>query len=424
MLVWRGPQFAGYKVAHPDGLPEVHADLVRMIRLLGDDPAAAALLAIGDAGEREALLTSLATTLTRTMYHRLRFTEIAGTLAARRIGVGGTVCSDTCSKYAVFEAAAMLTAARTAVDEMLYIAARRAGATPADADDWKVSTAVACNLTNAPRYNVAEVLSLRARLGWYSEMNEYRNVLVHRGWREQVGGFFPVGVSLPEATDPTRNVMLVPDRGSLTRVRRGDKWTYLDGTRLEHIVERAADGLNEFLDDIGRTCWGGGLPAAGTAPKDKLPNMLVILPHAALVVAGDIHMPVFASEARARTFHRDAYRGDANLDLFPVLPTTLDDGTKPAGPGYWLSMPAGDALRKVLAGSGLAPTMDMVIALDPVLRPEGPIVGRELVRLSVASLIGSDGPSVLAKVPMEVAQQLFLWRRRPECAAAGGSPDS
>jgi hypothetical protein len=104
---------------------------------------------------------------------------------------------------------------------------------------------------------------------------------------------------------------------------------------------------------------------------------LVILPHAALVVAGDIHTPVFASEDRARTFHRDAYRGDANLDLFPVLPTTLDDGTKHAGPGYWLSMPAGDALRKMLAGSGLAPTMDMVVALDPVLRPDGAIVGRE-----------------------------------------------
>jgi hypothetical protein len=211
MLLWRLPQCGAFRVPLPQGLPDVESDLVRMLRVPEDEPCQAALSALADPAEREALFFSLATTLTRATYHRNRFEDIVRILAERRLEVGGTVSSDTCAKYAIFEAAAMVTAARTAVDEILYIAARRSGASPTDAGGWKVDVAITCNLSKDAHYHVPEVVALRGHLGWYEELNKYRNVLVHRGWRPQFGGFFPIGSTLPEASDPSRNLMLTPN---------------------------------------------------------------------------------------------------------------------------------------------------------------------------------------------------------------------
>jgi hypothetical protein len=415
MLVWHGPQFAAFRFPHPDELPDVDSGLARMIRVLGDEPPAPALATIADPAERDALFLSLATTLTKAAYHRQRFEQVVAILAERRLQVGGTVSSDTCSQYPIFEASALLVAARTVVDEVLYIAARRSGAAPNDADGWAVNTAITCNLVNVPKYNVDEVHRLRAHSAWYEEMNEYRNVLVHRGWREQTGGFFPIGSTLPEAADPTRNVLLMPDRASLVRVHRGHQWTYTNGTRLERVVERAADGLEVFLGDVATGSWGGSIPAPGTAPNDMLPNIFVQVPYAGLVVAGTIYAPIFTDENRAREFHRTAYQNAPQLDLFEVLPTTLNDGTSQPEPGFWLSVPSGKGIAEPLATAGLAHDGELVIALDPTLGADGKIVASELARLEIAKLLASGDVGVLVKVlaaRVASVNRLLLWRRR------------
>lgn len=413
MLVVRGPQFVAFRVPHPPGLPDVDSDLARMLRVLGDDPPAAGVAGLGDPAEREALFMSLATTLTRATYHRRRFEESISHLVERRTQVGATVSSDTCSKFPMFEASAFLTAARTVVDEVLFVAARRSGVPPTNATQWTVNAAMTCSLTRFPEYNVSEVLRLRAHSAWYEEMNEYRNVLVHRGWREQLGGYYPEGMSLAEASDPSRNVLLMPDRSSLGRANRAHQWTYGDGTRLEHVVERSGDGLSAFLQDVAQTSWGGAVPARGTAPAEKLPNIFVHLPHAGLVFAGEIVSPLFTSPERAQNFQRTAYRGDPNVELIELRPTLLNDGTSLPEPGFWMSVPSGVPLREALALAG-ATSGDLVLTLDPVLQTNGAVAGQEIARFPVADLLDVDAAGLLAKLPQDHlagAQRLYIWRR-------------
>jgi hypothetical protein len=408
--VWHGPQFVAFRLALPSGFPDIESDLARMLRVLGDDPTTVPLTAISAADERDALLVSLATTLTRARYHRQRFDESVRTLERRRLRVGGTVSADTASPFALFEAAAMLAAARTAVDEVLYIAARRAGASVKDAVDWQANVATTCDLKKLVQYDVSEVASLRSRLSWYQELNEYRNVLVHRGWREQTGGFFPVGSQVAEAADPLRNVFLMPDRTSLLRVRRAHQWTYADGTRLEDVVSRAGIGLEEYLDDVARNTWMGTVPPQGTEPRERHPNIVVQLPHAALVAAnGAIYLPLFTTEAGALEFRKTAYPGKASLALFPQLPATSEDGVSPTG--FWLSLPGGSSLQAALGGD--SESYDLVVALDPIRQVGGAIAGDELMRIPIRDLIAMDAPSQLVKVLDQTvleAKELFLWR--------------
>jgi hypothetical protein len=387
-----------------------------MLRLLGYRPATSALSTIADSAERDALFMSLAMTVTRACYHRKRFEQIINHLANRRIQAGGVASSDTCSRYAIIEASAFLVAARTIVDEVLYIAARRSSVSPKDAVSWEVGPATTCDLSKNPKYNVDEVIRLRNHLSWYKEMNEYRNVLVHRGWREQLGGYFPVGSTIPEAADPTRNDLLVPDRNSLSRVRRGHQWTYHQGTRLEDIIDRAGNGLVVFLDEVAKESWGGAHPAPGTAPNDKLPNVFITLPHAGLVVSTTISIPVFTEEELASNFHQIAYQGDAHLVLSEVLPTLLDDGATRSGPGFWLSVPTGDHISETLTRAGVALEGHVVVLLNPTVGADGSVNGSELARFDVADLVSQKDKYLLKKILVDEipgATRLLLWRTHP-----------
>lgn len=122
-----GPRgLAWYRLDYPEGTPEVDSQLAAMFRILGDTGDALAPLP-GD--ERASLLCSLATTLLRANYHRGRVDFLVGKLAERHRLVGMVKCGDLLARYAVYEASSLLGAARSAVDEVVYIAARRAGIT-------------------------------------------------------------------------------------------------------------------------------------------------------------------------------------------------------------------------------------------------------------------------------------------------------
>ena len=63
------------------------------------------------------------------------------------------------------------------------------------------------------------------------------------------GRLLPLGSDFPEAGDGARNVMLLPDRASLEKNTRADKWTYTLGVRLETLLERTVRHFNECLDE-------------------------------------------------------------------------------------------------------------------------------------------------------------------------------
>src|ERR1043165_3695349 len=139
LLKANGPGLLGYllPVRRDLGLHDVNTSRSNMVRLLAGDRSilddtpeeqrpGPALDPIAN-DEREALLLSLATTICRAEYHERRFSAIAQHLAERRLAVASPIFYDAIVPSAMFEGAAALGAARTTVDEIIHVAARRKG---------------------------------------------------------------------------------------------------------------------------------------------------------------------------------------------------------------------------------------------------------------------------------------------------------
>lgn len=293
-----------FQLPRPEGLPDVDTPRTRMVRQIGGLPALASL----PEDERDAVALSLAMTLARALYHRERFNQVITALDERREQTAGFITYDLFAQYTVFEAAGVLGAVRLAIDEIIYIVARIRRVSPQDIHTgWKAENVMTTGFDKRPDFDLPEVRALRARKPWYDEMNDYRNVLHHRGWRSQFAGYFPVGSPLPEALLPEHNVMLVPDRLSLTGKKRPHEWTYVDRVRIEEIVQRAVEGFELLLDDICMTCWGGAVPPMGSMPKDRQPNVIVSLVRPALLLFGD--------HVSGRTFSERALRWPAGVHV-------------------------------------------------------------------------------------------------------------
>jgi hypothetical protein len=314
----------GYRVDRPADLPLVDTPRARMVRLLGMDgsPALQALAV----DERETLLFSLTLTLGRGLYHRLRFRQIVDLLAARRAETTGTVTWDTFAAYALFEAAAALGAVRLSVDEIIFITARLRGIDPPEIyKRWSANDVMTTDFAKRPDFNVPEVVALRTEKDWYDEMNDYRNVLHHRGWRGDTGGYYPLGSTLPEARSDEHNVMLVPDRASLVGKTRPHEWTYTEGRRLEDVVDAAIAGFERVIDKVCMSCWGGSVPPSGKIPPEELASIFVLLPRPIVLVAGkSLLLPVFSTEKSARAFK--GFPPDLPRDLVEVLPDSAAMG--------------------------------------------------------------------------------------------------
>jgi len=295
------------RLGRPAELPNGDTLAARMVRVLADDGSPP--LAPLPADERNQVLLSLAHTMTRTRYHRLRFERIVRLLACRRERVRAVLGMDLLGNMIMFEAVACLSAARSAVDQIAYVAARRAGATPREADDdWAASKLARLDLSKQQNsdFNVGEVVQLQDHRAWFDELNTYRNVLVHRGPRESYGSYFKDGEDVPEASEPDMNVMLVPDPESLDRssAHRPDKWTYTMQLRIEQLVDRLENGLREFVDNVASRVWGGKLPAPGTSPPDEEPDFVVKLPSPVVIPLAPSTglLPMFTSASLAKRF--------------------------------------------------------------------------------------------------------------------------
>lgn len=400
----------GFRIASAGGVEELDSDTARMMRMLAEDGSTQ--LAAIDTDERGALLLSLAVSLTRATYHHRRFQLLVQDAENRRRQVGAVLSADMCALEIVYEAGATLAAARSGVDEVLHIAARRAGV-PHEEATRKWEAAKVTGATLAALFDVEEVRELRSRGAWYSELNEYRNALVHRGMRENLGAYFPVGCRVPSADDPTRNVMLIPDRASLVGRSKPWQWTYRDGLRLEDLERRSFDGFKQYLDAVGRA-WGGHHPPPGTLAPDRRPNMLVIAPSPAIIAGGgNLYVPLFSEVPLANAF-RDAvgYASNGKHSLTEVLPTRVE--MYAGGPGYLLRLPAGDELAMALNETGTSSTGEVILTLNPETSDGKLVPGLEVERAPLEELLRENGPSTLGRLLLipPLPERLYIWWQR------------
>lgn len=251
------------------GLPQVDGLVVRVLRGLADDPSPP--LSTLPPNERASIMSSLCVTLMRANYHRARFDGIVDAARVRAEQHLPNFVMDTIGKYIVFEALGTLVAARSAVDEIAYIAARRAGEPPARADKFNASTTIS---SSVPSYPEVEVIRSSYR-EWFEDVNEYRNALAHRGYDERLG-VHATDSPHREASDPKWNLLLLPDRASVCRPKRPHEWSFAEGRRLETLVAGIHRGLVELLQELGTTLWGGSIPEPGKIPlrDGELPMLI------------------------------------------------------------------------------------------------------------------------------------------------------
>lgn len=271
MTTATSPSVSLVHIPYPDGVPSaLDQPLLGMFRCLDRDTRSK--LGALDPDERSGLLFALTSTLMRALYHQSRFGHLVEAAQSRHDAFEGRVMFDSIGKFVLFEALSLLMATRTVVDQVFYIAGRRRGCSESDSDALTPNAAL--NVKNSQAYALDEAAILRGDLrDWYEELNAYRNVVGHQGWRELNHTFFPRDDLRAEALDPTRNVMLVPDRGSMKARNRHLAWTYAERVRLEDLVERIGAGLLRFAEQVG-VLWGGSIPSAGSAVGPP-PNMLV-----------------------------------------------------------------------------------------------------------------------------------------------------
>ncbi len=324
VLNTKGPGLLGYLLPPRSdlGLHDPNTQRSNMVRLLADnrlilegmpeeERPGPALDSIPP-DERTALLLSLSTTTCRAEYHGHRFWNVTQHLAERRLVVGAPLLYDASVSSAVFEGAAALGAARTVVDEVVHIAARRNGTRK-----WHASDAIK---SQAKIMDVDEVHRLRERIDWFDALNKYRNVLYHRGWRGDAGAYFPPGCLEPEADDPQRNLLLMPDLNSIVDDARAHQWKYTERRHLETVVREALDGMRDFVDAVCLGAWGGTLPKPGKIPPEEQPNILVGSPRPAPFLGADvIYLPVFSSVEKAKEFSGYPSRAGLRLSSLPLL---------------------------------------------------------------------------------------------------------
>lgn len=224
--------------------------------------------------ERHRLFSGLTSTLHRATYHKGRIDQYVTVAGARFTHHEGRAFGDSAAMCVLFEAPALLSAARSFVEEVIYVGARLAGGPPPDAHRRAEKELKGGG-------SLPERKILGRHLAWFEELTEYRNALVHRGMMGRFG-YAPVGATVVTADDPTFNVMLVPDRASIQKPNRPDAWTFNDGTRLETLLGDTWSGLLTFAREIG-ALWGRTIPPGAVPPPGaEHGSTLLVLPRGAV----------------------------------------------------------------------------------------------------------------------------------------------
>jgi hypothetical protein len=358
------------------------------------------LSAIAD-NERRALFKSLATTINRALYHQKRFGFFLAQYHERRERTGCTRGYDEVSRLAGFEALSVLSTVRSAVDELVFITARRHGESGRDDDGWKVHPLLTSS--NSTK-ETEELRYLRAQVDWFKELNDYRNALVHRGF------FFPsndpaASARIPDADNP----WLAPDRRSITNHARPHLWTFVDRVAMEDLLTRVCSGFHASLHVLGRM-WGlSSPPPAGTAPVEQHPNIVIATEQPAFVLGREdtIHVAVFTAKAKADEFIRALAPDTPIGPVVPIRPCRLAPPDR-----YYLSIPSGELLRRT---QGVPMTGWVKFAVDPSCDPNTKALDyrHELGNVPLETLLTHPLDSMLFEFPAEglSPQQLFVIRR-------------
>ncbi|NTX51858.1 hypothetical protein [Myxococcus sp. CA039A] len=257
--------------------------------------------------------------LRRAEYHHERFVSVLELLKTRRRLVGGPTVGDPAPARALYcEAASYLSALRTAVDIIVYVAARRTGASAANADSWGATKLICSKPASPPKkHDTSDINALRRHKDWFETLNHYRNCMAHRGWHEQSFGYFDRSDTAPEANDPFHNVMLVPDLGPLRQGARPDKWTYRERKWLDTLVRDIESGAMAAFEDI-LNVWALPDHGPGRPPPADRPTVFLYVPFVPSMVE-EQSPPVlhaFVSEDAARLFFDDFKKQGEDLRDF------------------------------------------------------------------------------------------------------------
>lgn len=292
--------------------------------------------------EWKANLHTVAGEFDRADYHLVRFGWSLDVLKARRKIAGGPVFGDPGPARAVYcEAASYLSAVRTAIDILVYMAARRAGASVSTAERWKATNAITpIPAPSVPtKYDTDDIKALRRHKAWFETLNLYRNSMLHRGWHEQSFGYFEPADTAPEADSPVHNVMLIPDQALLKQGARPDTWTYADRRRLDALVHEIDSGAAAALNDL-LNVWNIPTPAAGRIPIADQPTVFLTVPFVP-PIQGQVPpvLHVFLSKTAARLFlqHFKKYNVELAGCSFRALRRTTLQGE---GAGYVIAYDA------------------------------------------------------------------------------------
>jgi hypothetical protein len=169
----------GFKFPSIPGIPSVRD-------ALGGPFSAAAIEGTGQSGhlpieEWKTHLSVICGEFRRAEYHLVRFNLALELLKARRRVAGGPTFGDPEPARALYcEAASYFSAVRTAVDIVVYVAARRSGASIAAAEDWKATKAICTPASPQPtKYDTDDIRALRRHKSWFETLNHYRNSMLH-----------------------------------------------------------------------------------------------------------------------------------------------------------------------------------------------------------------------------------------------------
>jgi hypothetical protein len=317
----------GFRLPTISGIPDPYSALAGGLRIAHESPAFAQLPRL----EAQTSVAALSEAFVRARYHKLRFDACVEETRIRRRVLGGPVVADWHSvPPIIYEASAFLGAARTVLDTLIYIAARRAGKSESAADRWEASEAICPKVepgsTSPTRFDAPEILALRTRRRWFERLNLYRNVVYHRGLGSKHYGYHAKSDTAEEARDPDFNAMLLPDEASLSQRKRLHEWTYKDKSRLDDLVAELDDGLSALLLELLTELWGCPVPQEGTVPRDAQPNCFLYLPMTVVFREGTRSVvPVFDSKFAARAFQDIPAAQRANLTIRAVRPTKIGD---------------------------------------------------------------------------------------------------
>lgn len=382
-----------YRRRYPAGVPDTHSILSAHLHVAATAEAFSGI----PSDERAALFDSLTKTFRRSEYHRLRYEDLRREVDARREGLPGEVFWDEFVETLHFELQAFCGAARMALDELVYLVARRHGVAPKRARRSPWETAALVKEPLPAECQVKEIELVRQKSDWFDLLNAYRNSFFHHGWRHGTGHYAPDDINA-SAKNPAANALLVADRRSLAARSKPHERTYIDGTTVDDVLSLAKHGLHELLKELCEGPWSSAEPQPGTAPRAMHPNLIIALASPALFsFRGCLVIPLFTTVELARAFKLPDEQAVELIDL-PVSKAVMGE------PAVSFSL---KGLTAELLPSG---TQSVKVLIDPVVKGanSGNIECTHAIDVDFRAAIAS--PTSPMSIPVANVTRLFVWR--------------